>query len=206
MARAKALGDGWLSTPGTEPRGSGLAMDCDRGGHSMRSREGQRGKDRRMQREGNKTEGYKGGEGRGRARQVDSETSHREGSDPKAGLGKSRLRTKRDRLDSRGEGRVSYPGAQGPAGREALGAPRCPCSHLWIQRTGPHHSPPGQWAAFVPYARPPWRNQEVGGQHEDQIPSTRGWGHPVPPGPALPSQLIISVPRIFCPVVLSFWK
>lgn len=39
-------------------------LDCDRGGHSLRSREEQRGKDRRMQREENKTEGYTGGEAR----------------------------------------------------------------------------------------------------------------------------------------------
>lgn len=70
MAEAEAPGDGWLFTPGTEPRGSGLALDCDRGGHSMRSREGQRGKDRRMQKEGNKTEGYKGGGGAGQGGQT----------------------------------------------------------------------------------------------------------------------------------------
>lgn len=62
MEGAEAPGDGWLFTPGTEPRGSGLVLDCDRGGHSLRSREEQRGKDRRMQREENKTEGYTGGE------------------------------------------------------------------------------------------------------------------------------------------------
>lgn len=45
----------------------------------------------------------------------------------------------------------------------------------------------------------------VGEEYADQIPSTQGQG---PPAPTLPSQLIISVPRIFRPIVLSFceWK
>lgn len=70
------------------------------------------------------------------------------------------------------------------AGRETPGGPRGPCSHLWILRTGPRHSPPDQGAAFLPSARPPWRGQEGWGKSvQIGFPSTQGRGHPSHPAP-----------------------
>lgn len=118
MEGAEAPGDGWLFTPGTEPRGSGLVLDCDRGGHSLRSKEEQRGcKGKRIRLRGTQVGR------RGSVRGVDSETSHREGSDPEAGLGKSWLRTERGRLDSRGGGKGLLPGSSGTGRSGGSGGP-----------------------------------------------------------------------------------
>ena len=77
-----------------------------------------------------------------------------------AGWSKSQLRTERDRSTFRKEGEISYLGVLEPEGQETLADPRCLCSHLWIPRMGPRHSPPGEGAAFVPSAQPPWGSGE----------------------------------------------
>lgn len=126
---------------------------------------------------------------------------------PRVGWWESQLRTEKGRSHVRRQGGISYLGARELAGQETLGDPRGLCSRLWILHTGPHHFPPGQGAASVPSAQPPWeRQQGVGEEHADQIPLHPSLGLPRHPQPHLTFSAHPRYPQNLlphCPVLLQ---